>query len=46
MQDYRDDWREPPIDALFFHRKLAGLFLLASRVDARVYMRPLLKDLL
>ncbi len=46
MQNYRDDWRAPPIDAIFFHRKLAGLFLLASRVDAHVFMRPLLKAIL
>ena len=35
-----------PIDAIFFHRKLAGVFLLASRVDAHVFMRPLLKSVL
>ena len=46
MKDYRDDWRTPPIDAIFFHRKLAGVFLLASRVDAHVFMRPLLKAVL
>ena len=46
MKDYRDDWRAPPIDAIFFHRKLAGIFLLASRVDAHVFMRPLLKAVL
>ena len=46
MKDYRDDWRAPPIDAIFFHRKLAGVFLLASRVDAHVFMRPLLKSVL
>ena len=46
MKDYRDDWRAPPIDAIFFHRKFAGLFLLASRVDAHVFMRPLLETVL
>ena len=46
MKDFRDDWRAPPIDAIFFHRKLAGVFLLASRVDAQVFMRPLLGPIL
>lgn len=46
MKDYRDDWHAPPIDAIFFHRKLAGMFLLASRVDAQVFMRPLLEAVL
>ena len=42
MTDHRNEWQTPPIDSLFFHRKLGGLFLLASRVDAKVAMRPLL----
>lgn len=42
MQAYREEWKAPPLDAIFFHRKLAGVFLLASRVDARVQMRVLL----
>lgn len=42
MRDHKDEWQAPPIDSIFFHRKLAGLFLLASRVDAKVAMRPLL----
>lgn len=32
----RDFWHTPPIDALFLHRKLAGMFLLAARLKARV----------
>jgi predicted unusual protein kinase regulating ubiquinone biosynthesis (AarF/ABC1/UbiB family) len=31
-QDY---WHTPPADALFLHRKLGGLFMLASRLRAR-----------
>lgn len=46
MQGYRQDWKAPPLDAIFFHRKLAGVFLLASRVDARVEMRVLLDKFL
>ncbi|GFD93497.1 ubiquinol-cytochrome c reductase [Alteromonas sp. KUL156] len=32
-------WHTPPADALFIHRKLGGLFLLAKRLKARVDMR-------
>ncbi|MEH6550760.1 MAG: AarF/ABC1/UbiB kinase family protein [Pseudomonadales bacterium] len=46
MQEYKDEWTTPPIDALFFHRKLGGLFLLASRLDAKVAIRPLLEPYL
>ncbi len=34
-------WHSPPMDALFLHRKLAGLYLLAVRLQARVDLRPL-----
>lgn len=32
----RDFWHTPPADALFLHRKLGGLYLLAARLNARV----------
>lgn len=32
----RDCWHTPPADALFLHRKLGGLYLLAARLRARV----------
>ncbi len=32
-------WHAPPADALFIHRKLGGLFLMAKRLQARVDMR-------
>jgi predicted unusual protein kinase regulating ubiquinone biosynthesis (AarF/ABC1/UbiB family) len=37
----RDYWHTPPIDAFFLHRKLAGTFLLASRLRARVNINTL-----
>ena len=37
----RDFWHIPPIEALFLHRKLGGLFLLAARLKARVNVRQL-----
>jgi hypothetical protein len=35
-------WRPPPADLIFLHRKLAGLFLLAARLQARVAVGALL----
>lgn len=35
----RDFWHVPPADALFLHRKLGGLYLLAARLKARVNVR-------
>jgi hypothetical protein len=32
----RQFWHTPPIDCLFLHRKLGGLFLLVTRLKARV----------
>lgn len=34
----------PPMDVLYVQRKFAGMFLLATRLKARVAMRDLLKD--
>jgi predicted unusual protein kinase regulating ubiquinone biosynthesis (AarF/ABC1/UbiB family) len=41
--DYRDFWRAPPTDAVYFHRKLGGMFMLASRLNARVNVYQLLQ---
>jgi hypothetical protein len=43
VADYRDFWRAPPTDAMYFHRKLGGMFLLASRVKSRVNVHELIK---
>lgn len=37
----RDFWHTPPMDALFIHRKLAGIYLLAARLKARVDIRTM-----
>ena len=34
-------WHTPPADAIFLHRKLGGLYLLAAKLKARVDMRSL-----
>jgi len=43
---YRDFWQAPPTDAVYFHRKLGGMFLLASRLRARVNVHALIKQFL
>ncbi|GAA4423869.1 AarF/ABC1/UbiB kinase family protein [Acidovorax lacteus] len=37
----RDFWHTPPADAIFLHRKLGGLYLLAARLKARVPVQAL-----
>ena len=37
----KEAWHTPPADAIFLHRKLAGLYLLAARLKARVDLRAL-----
>ena len=37
-------WHTPPADALFLHRKLGGMFMLASRLQARVDVRQILAE--
>lgn len=34
-------WHTPPADAIFFHRKLGGLYLLAARLQARVNLKEI-----
>jgi predicted unusual protein kinase regulating ubiquinone biosynthesis (AarF/ABC1/UbiB family) len=38
----RRNWHIPPVDTLFVQRKLGGVFLLASRLKARVDVREVL----
>ena len=40
---YREFWHTPPSDAVFFHRKLGGMFMLATRLEARVDVHGLLQ---
>ncbi|MBK6636523.1 MAG: AarF/ABC1/UbiB kinase family protein [Rhodocyclaceae bacterium] len=35
----RDYWHTPPVDAIFLHRKIGGVYLLAARLQARVDVR-------
>lgn len=36
VTDHADFWQVPPADAIYFHRKIGGLFMLAHRLKARV----------
>ena len=40
-----DFWHTPPAAALFLHRKLGGVYLLAARLQARVDMATLIRGL-
>jgi hypothetical protein len=42
----RDFWHIPPINLLFLHRKLGGLYLLAARLKVQVNVQQLVKDFL
>jgi predicted unusual protein kinase regulating ubiquinone biosynthesis (AarF/ABC1/UbiB family) len=39
----RRNWHVPPVDTLFVQRKLGGMFLLASRLKARIDVRSMLQ---
>ncbi|MFH4601897.1 ABC1 kinase family protein [Vibrio diabolicus] len=39
-------WHTPPADALFLHRKIGGMYLLAARIDAKVNIRQLVQPYL
>ena len=43
VSSYRDFWQAPPTDAVYFHRKLGGMFMLASRLHARVNVHQLIQ---
>jgi predicted unusual protein kinase regulating ubiquinone biosynthesis (AarF/ABC1/UbiB family) len=42
MAEHRDHFRIPPVDALFLQRKFGGIYLLATRMRARVDLRALI----
>tara|TARA_R110000823_G_scaffold295738_3_gene415558 strand:+ start:2584 stop:3906 length:1323 start_codon:yes stop_codon:yes gene_type:complete len=43
VTDFRDFWQAPPTDAVYFHRKLGGMFMLATRMQARVDVQALIQ---
>ena len=46
ITQYRDAWQPPPMDAVYFHRKIGGMYLLATRLKARVNVHRLVQPLL
>ena len=45
MSMQSNEWHSPPADAIFIHRKLAGLYLLATRIGAKVNVKQLFENL-
>ncbi|MCB1844017.1 MAG: AarF/ABC1/UbiB kinase family protein, partial [Halioglobus sp.] len=43
VTEFRDFWQAPPTDAVYFHRKLGGMFMLATRLQARVDVQSLIQ---
>jgi predicted unusual protein kinase regulating ubiquinone biosynthesis (AarF/ABC1/UbiB family) len=43
VTQYRDAWQAPPTDAIYFHRKVGGMFMLATRLKARVNVHQLIQ---
>jgi predicted unusual protein kinase regulating ubiquinone biosynthesis (AarF/ABC1/UbiB family) len=43
INNRKDQWHTPPVDAIFIHRKLAGLYLLAAKLEAKVNVAKLFK---
>lgn len=41
IHNRQDQWHTPPVDAIFIHRKLAGLYLLAAKLNAKVNVAAL-----
>jgi len=46
VKNFPEFWQAPPTDAVYFHRKLGGMFLLASRLKARVNVYRLIEHLI
>lgn len=46
LTSYSEFWQAPHTDALYFHRKLGGMYLLATRLEARVNLHRLITNLL
>jgi len=44
INDFKEFWQPPPPGAVYFHRKLGGMYLLASRVNARVNVHQMIKQ--
>lgn len=41
IQQQSAQWHTPPVDALFIHRKLGGIYLMATKLNAKVNVKAL-----
>lgn len=41
--DFKEFWQAPPTDVLYLHRKIGGMFLMASKLNAQVNVYRLIK---
>ena len=46
VKDYSEFWQAPPIEAVYFHRKLGGMFMLASRLKTQINVHQLVRHLI
>lgn len=46
MREAKTGWHSPPVDALFIHRKVAGLYLIAAKLNAKVAVKALFEKYL
>ena len=46
VKEHTEFWQTPPTDAVYFHRKLGGMFMLAGRLKARVNVYQLISHLI
>lgn len=44
--DFKEFWQTPPTDILYLHRKLGGMFMLATRLGAQVDVNEMVKPYL
>ncbi|MBR9728474.1 ABC1 kinase family protein [Shewanella intestini] len=44
MSMEQEQWHTPPMDAIFIHRKLAGIYLLASKIKATIDVKQCFLD--
>ncbi len=44
--EFKDFWQTPPTDILYLHRKLGGMYMLATRLGARVNVNALVEPYL
>lgn len=44
--EYRNSYDNPPVDAMYIHRKVGGLYLLLSKIRARINLKQLVEPLL